>query len=238
MDYKAAGGTWIRRSILTDQVHEEILARLLDGKLESGASISIDGTARELGVSPTPVREALARLESTGLVTRAALKGYRVAPQLNRRELLDLMDARILLEPHNAEVACAHADAAFLTQLENAVEDLRQAPNGPHFADFRSYWEADERFHRLIAEQTRNKFLVGAYESLGGHVHRFRLFSGTGVDDSDSAIREHVRILEALRRGDAPAARDAMAGHLNGVRERAVRQEGDAGEGNPGTAAD
>ncbi|MCC9144343.1 MULTISPECIES: GntR family transcriptional regulator [unclassified Arthrobacter] len=230
MEKNVAGGAWIERSILTDQVHKEILARLMDGKLESGASISIDGTARELGVSPTPVREALARLESTGLVTRAALRGYRAAPRLNREELLDLMDARLLLEPHNAEVACIRADDAFLAALEHTIEDLRQAPNGPHFADYRSYWEADERFHRMIAEQTDNKFLVGAYTSLGGHVHRFRLFSGTGVDDAGSAIEEHTRILDAMRRGDAGAARTAMAGHLRGVRERAARENGTPGE--------
>ncbi|UWX97078.1 GntR family transcriptional regulator [Arthrobacter zhaoxinii] len=229
MEKNTAGGTWIQRSILTDQVHKEILARLMDGNLESGASISIDGTARELGVSPTPVREALARLESTGLVTRAALRGYRVAPRLTQQELIDLMEARLLLEPHNAEVACARSDTAFLAELEQAIEDLRQAPNGPHFADYRSYWEADERFHRIIVEQTANKFLVGAYNSLGGHVHRFRLFGGTGVGDAGSAIEEHTRILHALRAGDADAARTAMAGHLCGVRDRAVRETGAAG---------
>ncbi len=217
-------GTWVQRSILADQVYKEILARLMDGKLESGDPISIDGTARTLGVSPTPVREALARLESTGMVVRTALRGYRVAPMLTHEELLDLMDARLLIEPYNAELACDRADEHFLEALQGSIDDLRAAPNGPHFSDYRSYWEADERFHRLIAEQADNKFILGAYNSLGGHVQRFRLFGGVGVRDARSAIQEHGRILRAFRRRDAAAARMEMAGHICGVRERAIHE--------------
>lgn len=220
----AAGGAWVQRSVLADQVYTEILARLMDGKLESGDPLSIDGTARDLGVSPTPVREALARLEATGMVVRAALRGYRVAPVLSHDELLDLMDARLLIEGRAAELACQHADEAFLAKLESSIDDLRQAPNGPHFSDYRSYWEADERFHRTIAEQTGNRFLMGAYNSLGGHVHRFRLFGGTGVRDARSAIAEHTQIVAAMRRGDTAEARAAMAGHICGVRNRAMKE--------------
>ncbi|MSR99937.1 GntR family transcriptional regulator [Arthrobacter sp. BL-252-APC-1A] len=219
-----AGRAWVQRSVLADQVYKEILARLMDGNLKSGDPLSIDGTARELGVSPTPVREALARLESTGLVVRAALRGYRVAPMLSYAELMDLMAARLLIEPHNAEIACTRAEESFLRELEESIADLRQAPNGPQFSDYRSYWEADERFHRLIAERTGNKFLVAAYDSLGGHVHRFRLFGGTGVRDARSAIEEHTLILEAMRRGNPAAAREAMAAHIGGVRARAARE--------------
>lgn len=229
MAKEVSSGAWVQRSILADQVYKAILARLMDGELSSGDPISIDGTARELGVSPTPVREALARLESTGMVVRAALRGYRVAPLLTHEELLDLMDARLLIEPYNAELACARTDPRFLEALERSIDDLREAPNGPQFSDYRSYWEADERFHRLIAEQADNKFVLGAYESLGGHVHRFRLFSGLGVQDARSAIEEHARILTALRRGDAAAARIAMAGHICGVRERAIHEYESAG---------
>lgn len=220
----AAGEAWVQRSVLADQVYTQVLSRLMDGNLASGDPLSIDGTARELGVSPTPVREALARLESTGLVTRVALRGYRVAPMLSHDELLDLTDARLLLEPHNAELACSRADKPFLEALEHAIDDLRNAPNGPHFSDYRAYWEADERFHRLIVEQAANKFLLSAYDALGGHVHRFRLFSGVGVRDAASAIDEHTRILGAMRRGDSAAARIAMASHICGVGERALSE--------------
>lgn len=234
-----SSGPWVQRSVLADQVHKEILSRLMDGDLRSGDPISIDGMARELGVSPTPVREALARLESTGMVTRAALRGYRVAPLLTHAELLDLMDARLLIEPRNAELACAHSDESFIEALQASIDDLRRSPKGPHFSDYRSYWVADERFHRLIAEQADNTFILGAYNSLGGHLHRFRLFSGTGVQDAQSAIDEHTRILAAIRRGDPAAARISMAGHICNVRERAIHEhESSASDTSTGTSGD
>ena len=72
-------GRPVSRQVLADHVYEELLASLMDGRLEPGATVSIDGTARELDVSPTPVREALARLEHTGMVRRVALKRLRRA---------------------------------------------------------------------------------------------------------------------------------------------------------------
>ena len=70
------GGRTVSRQVLADHVYEELLASLMDGRLEPGAAVSIDGTARELDVSPTPVREALARLEHTGMVRARQLLGY------------------------------------------------------------------------------------------------------------------------------------------------------------------
>lgn len=67
----------LKRHALADQVYDRLIADLVDGRLEPDSSISIDGLARTLGVSQTPIREALGRLEATGLVTRLPFKGYR-----------------------------------------------------------------------------------------------------------------------------------------------------------------
>ena len=189
---KASGG--VSRQVLADHVYEALLVALMDGRLEAGTPVSIDGMARELDVSPTPVREALARLEATGMVRRMALRGYRVAPLFTPDELT--------------------------RQLEQAIEDLRAAPRGPSFAEFRAYWEADERFHRLIAEFADNQFLLSAYNALGGQVQRFRFFGGLGVTDADYAIAEHTEILKAFEAGDADMARQKMIDHIEGVKQR------------------
>ncbi|BDZ44548.1 GntR family transcriptional regulator [Naasia aerilata] len=68
----------LSRQVLADLVYDELFARLMDGRYPAGAPLAIDRIAAELAVSPTPVRESLARLEATGLVTRIALKGYAV----------------------------------------------------------------------------------------------------------------------------------------------------------------
>jgi DNA-binding GntR family transcriptional regulator len=83
-----------------------------------------------------------------------------------------------------------------------------------------SFWFADEAFHRLIAETTDNLFLISAYNTLGGHVQRFRLFAGVGVTDADSAIDEHHAILEAMIAGDKERARLLMADHIGRVKVR------------------
>jgi DNA-binding GntR family transcriptional regulator len=199
-----------------------ILAYLMDGNLPAGAPISIDGMARALDVSPTPVREALARLEATGLVSRVALRGYRVAPRLTPEELAQLMDARRVIEPANAALATERATKKLTDALERAVADMRRAPLGPTFAQFRTYWEADERFHRLIAEHTGNRFLLAAYQALGGQVQRFRYFAGVGVTDAAAATSEHAAILEAISRRDPELAAARMETHIRNAKERAL----------------
>lgn len=212
------------RQVLADRVHEELLAALIDGRFEPGAALSIDGIARDLEVSPTPVREALARLEHTGMVHRAALKGYRVAPLMTADEHSQLIAARRLIESSNAEMACARADEQLVAELADSIERLRTAPTGGSYSEFRDYWKADEDFHRLIAENSGNPFLLTAFQALGGQVQRFRLFAGRGVTDSDCAIAEHTEILEAFHAKDANAARAAMEKHLEAVGRRAIEE--------------
>jgi DNA-binding GntR family transcriptional regulator len=212
------------RQALADHVYDELIAALVDGALAAGSALNIDALSRELDVSHSPVREALARLEATGLVRRTALKGYRVAPVFSTEDLVELLDARLVLEPVNAFLACNRVTDALVEQLEHTIVDLGAAPRGPSFADFRPYWEADERFHMLIAEAAHNQFLLSAYAALGGQVQRFRLFAGLGVTDADHAIREHRTIVDAFANGDAESARAAMNDHLHGVKARAVAE--------------
>ncbi|SEH54021.1 DNA-binding transcriptional regulator, GntR family [Mycolicibacterium rutilum] len=219
------------RSTLVDQVYERLMELLLDGTLHSGDPISIDGTARHLGVSPTPVREALARLESTGNVVRVAMRGYRVPEMPGAKEIADIMDARLLIESHLAELACTRADSEFLAALETAIEDQARAPHTADVAAITAYHRADERFHRLIAEHADNDALLRAYDALGGHGQRFRLFVGVGVKDAEHAIAEHRTILAALRRGYAPEVYRTMHTHINGVKARALAEHAQAERG-------
>ncbi|WP_099040326.1 GntR family transcriptional regulator [Mycobacterium neglectum] len=216
------------RSTLVDQVYERLIELLLDGTLQSGDAISIDGTARHLGVSPTPVREALARLESTGNVIRVAMRGYRVPEMPGAKEMADIMDARLLIEPRMAELSCARIDADLLNSLQDAIDEQERAPHTSDAAAIRMYHRADERFHRLIAEHADNSALLRAYDALGGHGQRFRLFIGVGVQDSACAIAEHRELLAALRRGYGPEVYRIMHAHISGVKERALAEHAQA----------
>lgn len=210
------------RMVLADHVYDELMVALVDGRLEADEPLNIDALARSMEISQTPIREALARLEATGLVVRTALKGYRVAPLFSVDEVTELMEARELIEPENAFRACVRSSEALVVGLAQSISDLEHSPTDPATGTIKPYWQADERFHRLIAEGAGNRFLLSAYTALGGHVQRFRLFGGLGVSDADHAIAEHSSILAAFRAGDADAAREQMALHIVSVKSRAI----------------
>src|SRR5262245_57795215 len=96
------------RQILTDNVYEAIKALVMDHAIAPGARVNIDALARQLQVSQTPLREALARLESDGLVTKEPLRGYSAAPLMSWKQLDDLYGFRLLVEPWAAGSAATN----------------------------------------------------------------------------------------------------------------------------------
>jgi DNA-binding GntR family transcriptional regulator len=208
------------RPMLADQVFEAILSLLLDDKIPTGSPLSIDGLAKRFKVSSTPVREALARLEATGMVRREALRGYKVAPEPTVRDIGALLTTRQVLEPACASLACANSTAELVFELEQVhrvLDESRQG--GSTFAGYRAYWRADERFHRLIVEAADNEFLLRAYSSVEGHIQRFRLMVQNDLS-GDHTLLEHQAIIDAFRSGDPAAATQAMSGHIEGIRSR------------------
>ncbi|MDR1634210.1 MAG: GntR family transcriptional regulator [Bifidobacteriaceae bacterium] len=212
----------VRRQVLGDGVFDAIRGLLLNGNLQAGDRISVDGLARQFGVSPTPVREALARIEASGLVVREPMRGYKVAPAMSRTDLEELMDARILIEPYNAEVACRLGPEGLVRDLEAVLGVMANAPLGPGFEQYRVFLESDQNFHKLIGRAAGNAYLARAVEGFGGHLRRFSLFGVNGVADALTALAEHRLILEAMKQRRPEEAASAMRDHLKGVRERAL----------------
>jgi DNA-binding GntR family transcriptional regulator len=216
--------TPVRRPI-ADQMYEVLLGQFMNGSRAPSETLNIGALSRELNVSQTPLREALARLEHTGLVRREALRGYRVAPIMSRAEIAQLMDARLLLEPKLAGEAAKRVSQEFLNEINQTVSDFAaaEASADNESETFGVYWNADHQFHMLIAAQAGNPFLETAYQALGGQIQRFRLFSKMGHTGLSAAVPEHQAILDALKARDADAAGDAMRAHIEGAIERSLR---------------
>lgn len=212
----------VGRRTLLDEVGDRLAEMLLAGDLEPGAPLRIDTLARQWGVSPTPVREALARAEASGLVVRLPLRGYQVAPELPAEDLAALMELRRLLEPHCAAVAARRADGDVVAYLEEVHEAMRRAPRGPTAHEYRTYLAADVAFHQALAAVAGNRYVAEALERCRPHVHRFRRFGQGAVDDADEAVAEHAAVLEAVRAADADRAAAAMHEHLVAVERRAL----------------
>ncbi|WP_410663811.1 GntR family transcriptional regulator [Amycolatopsis sp. lyj-84] len=212
------------RQPLADRMYEVLLGQFTDGRWSAGEPVNIGALSRELDVSQTPLREALARLEHTGLVRREALKGYRVAPLLTEFELIKLMDARLVLEPALAYEAARRTTPEFLGEVLESVDDLARAATSPDTAAFSAYWTIDERFHLLIAAQADNPFLEKAYRSLGGQVQRFRFFAklGSARGAPGLAAEEHRAVYEALVAGEADEAAARMRRHIENAKQRVL----------------
>lgn len=207
---------------IADQMYDILLQQFMSGDRGAGQSLNIGALSRELDVSQTPLREALARLEHTGLVEREALRGYRVAPMMTRTEVQQLMEARLTLEPKLAEQAALRKTDEFLAAVGATVDDFHRSAElaDVETGGFDLYWRSDDRFHMLIAAQAGNRFLEMSYAALGGQIQRFRLFSKFGRTGARLAAPEHSSIFEALTAGDGPAAAEAMRAHVIGATER------------------
>ncbi|MET1017510.1 MAG: GntR family transcriptional regulator, partial [Leifsonia flava] len=226
--YPLGNSVLIERKGLRDRVYDLVLDMLVGQQVAPGTRLSIDAIARDLKVSPTPVREALVQLERTGLVTREPLKGYRVAPQITDGQLESLFDTRIVLEGGAAGLAARHS-AVLVPQLEMALEEHRRITDQVQAAAARGdlsvsllgeYFTVDWNFHHLIFEGTDNPFLIDMSEAISTRVHRMRQTVLSGVSDAEDAVTEHAQIIEAFRSGDPAAASAAMRDHIERVRDR------------------
>jgi len=207
------------RQVLADSVYEAVKAMVMDHEIEPGARVGIESLARSLDVSPTPVREALARLESDGLVTKRSLAGYRATELLTEQGLEELFEMRLLLEPKAAALAAAHADESQLDRIESLVEEMRDRPeSGERYAVYREFAVADQRFHDTIAQATGRPLLEEAVGRLHAHLHIFRLSSIPGA--GPLTLAEHDRILRAILRRNPQRAAQAMTDHLQRSLER------------------
>jgi DNA-binding GntR family transcriptional regulator len=213
-----------QRQALADDVYEAINALLMDSVIAPDARITIDTLARQLGVSPTPVREALARLESDGLVVKQGLRGYFATPRLSLDEMKDMYQLRLLIEPWAAGRAAERADAKSKQRLSEELRTLPTAPRQPDYAHLKAMSNHDSRFHDLILELAGNEFVRQSFIRSHCHLHLFRLQYGKSATTmaASAAVQEHKAITAAIRRQDAVAATEAMRQHLSLSRDRIV----------------
>lgn len=208
-----------RRTTLADDVYQSVQALVMDHVVAPGERINIDALARQLEVSPTPVREALARLESDGLVRKRPLAGYTAAPLLTRAEFDELVEMRLILEPAAARrVAVRDNPAADLVRLRTEATLPEPVPGQRGFAAIAEFTAQDARFHHLLAEWSGNRMLHAAVVRLRAHLHLFRLHFPTAHHGPSG--REHLRVVDAITRGDADTADAAMRAHLLAARDR------------------
>lgn len=202
---------------LVEKAHEHLVLMLMSMDIPPGARIPIDTVARSLGISQTPVREALSRLEAEGLVTKAPNVGYRAGAQMTRQEVDDLFVMRILIEPYAAACAAENMDADTLRLLAEIGEEMAQI-QGSKGVVYARFADADATLHRLVCEGSGNTLIAEAIERLHIHLHLFRFLYNTNAPEE--AASEHAHIIQALLARDSAKAEAAMRDHLEKSRQR------------------
>jgi DNA-binding GntR family transcriptional regulator len=211
-----AGRRLTERQPLVDDVHGALVDMFMNHAFDPGARLNIDAVARMLGVSPTPVREALARLEAEGLVVKEPRRGYTVAPLIGLEELRALIDFRLLVEPAAAAAAATHASPAQATQLRAFARTGGSGAQSP--AANRLDMSYDATFHDMIAQFGGNPWLRESLARLRSHLHMYRLYHH--AQHAAATKPEHLVIARAIVKRDPDAAAEAMRVHLTTAMKR------------------
>ena len=204
----------LQRRMLADHAYERLKELILDRLIAPDSWMAIDVLARDLGVSPTPVREALGRLESDGLVRKMENGRYRTEPLLTRESFDQLYDVRLQLEPFAAGRAAACITEPELAQLRQVEQSMHAAPTGSVYAQFAQFTTGNAGFHEIIARAARNQFLYDVIDRLHSHHRLAQLYLHHGIVDAAPALEEHMAIVDALAARDTRAACDLMRAHI------------------------
>ena len=172
-----------------------------------------------LGVSRTPLRQAMQRLEGEGLLTKGANRSYMVR-HVDLKEYLQSLRVREYLEPEAAVLAAGNIAADDLAEVRARVSAVRDAE--PY--DMLEHWRSDDEVHNLFIRNCGNDVLMGILVSLRGTTQLFEIERLAERLEPDS--REHEAILDALESGDRKAARKAVSAHIASLFRFALRTVG------------
>ncbi|MFF6995920.1 GntR family transcriptional regulator [Streptomyces sp. NPDC008313] len=199
---------------LRDQVANALRAALIAGELRPGIVYSAPALAAELGVSATPVREAMLDLAREGLVEAVRNKGFRIT-EMTDRDLDEFTEIRTLIEvPTVGQVATT----ASVEQLESLRPMAREIVTAAQAHDVLKYLEADHRFHLELLALAGNRHLVEVVADLR---KRSRLYGLGDLNESGrlvSSAREHIELLDLMVAGQVQEAENCMRRHLSHVR--------------------
>jgi DNA-binding GntR family transcriptional regulator len=208
---------------LAEHVYLLLKADVINDQFAAGDRIVIESVAVRLGVSPTPVREALARLAGEQLVAFRAYVGYSALPPLSSDELRDLFEAREVIECAGAERACERSTDADLARLRAIDAHIRAGHYGKdRYSEFVSFVNDNQRFHETLLDGARNPELRRAFDALNYEARIARRTRGRGIPDLGLICEEHTAIIAALAARDATALVEAVGAHARESYQRLV----------------
>lgn len=205
---------------LRDVVFYTLRQAILKGELEPGERLMEMQLAEQLGVSRTPIREAIRKLELEGLVLMIPRRGAIVA-KITEKDLKDVLEVRASLERLSTQLACERMLEETVDELRAAQEAFKAALKGD---DITLQAQKDVEFHDVIYKSTNNLRLIQMLNNLREQMYRYRLEYLKDGTSHQRLVEEHEAIIEALCRRDKEEATNIMVGHVYN-QERAVMRK-------------
>ncbi|KIF72496.1 hypothetical protein HY68_27605 [Streptomyces sp. AcH 505] len=202
----------VPRHTLLKAAYDHLRAAILDGTLPPGSRVTVRPLAEQLGLSPTPIKAALAALEREGFLLAVPHRGYFV-PEVSTDDLLELYELREALDGIAARRTAGAPDHdRIAAQLRRLLARQRKAieANNLH-----AYGELDLAFHRLIWESSGSRRLIPIAENLIAQVRLGNRLSAQAPGRLPVAVEEHEAILEAILQGDPRAAEQHIRHHVH-----------------------
>ncbi len=203
---------------LRDVVFNTLRKAILKGELKPGERLMEIALADKLGVSRTPIREAMRKLELEGLVVMVPRKGAQVA-NITEKDLNDVLEVRIALENMAIEKACARMTKEDIEELESAAKDFQKIIASGSLVEMA---EADEEFHEKIYRASGNARLMQVLSNLREQIYRYRIEYLKDEDTRQQLVQEHAMMTRAIRERDVKKAQELSFEHLENQRKAII----------------
>ncbi|PSM17627.1 GntR family transcriptional regulator [Nitratireductor sp. StC3] len=206
MDSRSMNKPLIEKNTVADQVCVELRRRIVAGEYESGMRLRQEEIAAELGISRSPVREALRQLEAEGLVTLTSQKGAKVAPIL-AEEITELFELRLLIEPHLLALAIPASTESDFEAAEKTISEMKNA-------DMSQWSKLNWQLHLQLYQPAQRPTTLGKLERIHQTIDRYLRVQVTLTDGREKAHEEHQAILQACRDRDTELATAMLRSHI------------------------
>jgi DNA-binding GntR family transcriptional regulator len=205
---------------LREMVYEELKMQILKGSIIPGTRMMEVKLAEEMGVSRTPIREAIRKLEKEGLVTIEPRRGA-YASMISTEDMVEILEVRQDLEGLAAYFAADRMTDEKMEELREVSNSYNEAVKSGKMEDMIKY---DTRFHHIIVESCRNKILVQMIEQLQELVLRFRYIYYDNFRRAENMPDEHEAIVAAISEGNADKALAAADIHIDRLKELVMKE--------------
>lgn len=196
---------------LRDVVFNTLRKAILRGELKPGERLMEIQLANKLGVSRTPIREAIRKLELEGLVLMIPRKGAEVA-QITEKNMQDVLEVRKALEELSVQLACERITAEQVEEMKMAAEDFRKVLKS---GDVTKIAEADVKFHDIIFAATNNQRLITLLNNLREQMYRFRVEYLKQKECYPQLLEEHDKLIALISSGEVEEACELMGCHID-----------------------